>query len=204
MVRPTLNFSTYRLSAACLHCKYMESAVVTLANELRSIRPFNRCELRIGVDAQNADYLNVSGILAHWYCNRCAYPCEILSCSLGSSVLQFHRIDNDPLSVRIVRLGPNINVIYNMTKAALQHDRCSVVGTSSKVVIKFHRINDISRGPSLTIGKNGGFQWMGNPSELSLNGLHVEGHLFYINVLLLYVVFFRNILVAQMGASGTA
>lgn len=42
------------------------------------------------------------------------------------------------------------------------------IETGSKcVTIKYHTNRSLGTGPSLVIGENGGFQWLGNPSDIS-------------------------------------
>jgi hypothetical protein len=94
----------------------------------------------------------------------------IKSVSMGSSTMNVTVIDHSDLSghnILPVRFGTNI-----MTSLTADSD-CNVNGMEfwpeiKKVVIKFRRVSGGKIvGPSLTIGCNGGFQWIGTSSMLS-------------------------------------
>lgn len=166
MVMPTLNFSTYTFRVDTIVPMDAHASSSVLHAELYRIRPFNSHELRVSIDPQDLGYVSISGTLAHWYAPRCVYSSTMISCSIGSSVLQIHRIGTIQDTPSVERLEMRIGVINFMTSAVPVLHNCIVNPVRNKVVIWFPRHGSSSGGPTLTLGCNGGFQWTGSPRDI--------------------------------------
>lgn len=166
MVCPTLNFMTFRIHTDSVIAGDVRSSVSSVESELRRLRVFTKTEMRVTPDHEAMDYVQISGTLAHWYARRSRYAWKPVSCSIGSSVLQVNRIDIKGTGQIVQRLGIKIALINTLVQSVPEGLWCMVEFNSNKVVVKFTCSSDSSRGPTLTIGRNGGFQWMGHPREL--------------------------------------
>jgi len=166
MVRPTLNFSTYTILTSLLVAGDITASYWALVDELRKIRGFDRRELRVQIDVNTEKHLKITGTLAHWYCERLPYPTEMISCSIGSSIVQAHRINVPPNRVSVSRLAMSIGVIQGLTCGIGEQHNCIPTFHSSKIVLKFPSFYNSSRGATITLGKNGGFQFMGKPGHI--------------------------------------
>ena len=111
----------------------------------------------------------MSGLMAHWYAKRLSKKLAILSCSLGSSILQIHRVSNDANGPSVHRLALNANILHQLVSDNDNRYRCIVNPYKNKVIVKFAILQNRSDGPVLTLGGNGGFQWIGRVSELGSN-----------------------------------
>lgn len=163
MVRPTLNFCTYRLLVADIVPGDPSASIMTLCFEMQKIRGFDKYQLRVQIDVSDPSYILMSGVLAHWYAARIAYRSIIVSCSLGSSVIQVHRISHRSVD----RLSVSIDLIRVLVGPSGIREHCIVTHRKRKTVVKFPHPGDRDKGPSLTLGCNGGFQWIGNPMDIS-------------------------------------
>ena len=115
MVMPTLNFSTYRISTSVLVPGDIITDIVSLSDELRSVRRFTKYNLRVLSDVSNRGYILVCGTMAHWYIRRMPYTFSLISCSVGSSVMQVHRLGTLDEQFTVKRLATiNANLIHEM------------------------------------------------------------------------------------------
>ena len=169
MVRPTLNFSSYRISVRPSLYADSGAAVSSMNNIAHQVRKFKPSEIRIDDDVASPHSVIMSGVMAHWYAKRMPVESNMISCSLGSSVMQLHRTSNNGRGSSVDRLALNAHVLHTMVKDTDGTHRCIVTGHKNKVTIAFPAIGGTSDGPVLTLGCNGGFQWIGRVSELGSN-----------------------------------
>lgn len=169
MVMPTLNYCTYRISCDSIVPGNVEESIVCVKFMLYNIRPFNRYELRVQKDEMLTQYISITGTLAHWYMGRYTNVQSpiIVSCSMGSSVIQLHRIGTQPGRISVDRLAMSTSLLYELTALIEPSDQCIVSRERKKVIFRFPRPGRVDQGTSLTLGCNGGFQWVGNPRDLS-------------------------------------
>jgi hypothetical protein len=84
MVMPTLNFSTYIIITSVLVPGDIITSIISLSDELRSVRQFTKYNLRVLSNVSNTGYILVCGTMAHWYIRRKPYIFSLISCSVGS------------------------------------------------------------------------------------------------------------------------
>lgn len=169
MVRPTLTFSSYRVSVETPYHADSSIAVCSVTDIAHQVRRFNSSEICIDKDTVSPHSVIMSGTMAHWYAKRMPVKSSMISCSLGSSMMQVHRTSNNGQDSSVDRLAVNAHVLYSMVKDTNNECRCIVTRHKKKVTIAFPVAGNRFDGPVLTLGCNGGFQWMGRVSELNSN-----------------------------------
>ena len=169
MTRPTLNFSSYRVSVRLSPYTHLGAAVSSVSDIAHRVRKFKPSEIRIDSDAMSPHSVIMSGVMAHWYAKRMPVESNMISCSLGSSVMQLHRASNGERAPSVDRLALNAHVLSTMVRNTNGAHRCIVTAHRNKVTIAFPTAGGIGSGPVLTLGCNGGFRWIGRVSELGSN-----------------------------------
>ena len=105
MVRPTLNFSSYRVRVESSMYTNSRAAVSSVYHIAYQVRRFKPSEIRIDTDVTSPRSVIMSGVMAHWYAKRMPVESSMVSCSLGSSIMQVHRTSSNEQGPSVDRLA---------------------------------------------------------------------------------------------------
>jgi len=162
MIRPTINYTTYVV-------KTSEKMRTTVANnyvvKFRSFGNYDFHEVNIECPAKEPTTIKISGTMAHYYIAKCGVVAKLQSVSMGGSLLRVHQIRDFRKSPKITDICMNISILKSLTHG--KHTSMSVETGNRCVTVKCHTNRSLGAGPSLTVGENGGFQWIGSPNDIS-------------------------------------
>jgi hypothetical protein len=173
MIRPTVNYleAVYECSRAEL--SMVKSRIRSVAKSLRSdINVMSGITFEEMYTRSGWVKLIVKGaLLASLMSLESSKDLDlkISSVSMGGSILNVTILQPNEDGVCVTPVIMNINIIRSLTHQTNK----SVLGMQfypemRKVRVKFVNMSSSQlRGPSLTLGMNGGFQWIGSPSRLS-------------------------------------
>jgi hypothetical protein len=162
MVRPTINYSTYVITATAAT---RDSVASTCTSRLYSLARYNHVELSINCPLNKPDTIEISGTMAHYYMPRLGIESRMKHVSLGGSVIRIHQVRDFVTHPKVVDICMNMEILGSLVSGV--RSRLSIERTSRCVKLKYHTGTSLGLGPSLTIGCNGGFQWLGNPTHIA-------------------------------------
>jgi hypothetical protein len=173
MIRPTLNYMECVIK--CSDTTHVIEARSAAMLELSKLGRNNEHRLSLRFEEkprQNYIDLHVSGDALPYIINSgslVSLGTKISMASIGSSVLNMTAVELLEESPRIIPMVIDIGVVKSISSGSqFQSGSMCIVPEMKKVRIKFFTTRvGTSQGPSLTLGSNGGFQWMGNPSALA-------------------------------------
>ena len=85
--------------------------------------------------------------------------------SMGGCVLRIHQIRDRDMSPKVTDICMDMEILSSLTSKS--HRLLDVETNTKCVKIKYHTNKSLGTGPSLILGENGGFQWLGNPNDIS-------------------------------------
>ena len=133
MVRPTLNFSSYRVRVESSMYTNSRAAVSSVYHIAYQVRRFKPSEIRIDTDVTSPRSVIMSGVMAHWYAKRMPVESSMVSCSLGSSIMQVHRTSSNKQGPSVDRLALNAHVLHTMVSDTDDAHRCLWIGRVSEL-----------------------------------------------------------------------
>ena len=162
MVRPTINYTTYAIKTTE---RMRDTHANACALKFRSVGNYEFHELSIQSPASEPDVVLISGTMAHYYINTCNIDARIRHASIGGSLLRVHQIRDFDRSPKVTDICMNMGILRSLTSN--KHRSMTIEIDTRCVRIKYHTSRSLGTGPCLIIGENGGFQWLGNPSDIS-------------------------------------
>jgi hypothetical protein len=162
MYRPTINSASYYRRVDAANGQRLANEMQL---EMRGIKPFTKEQLTIKQSNKDLGILDLKGTQAHWYSDVSSIEIGCATMSLGSSILLFYAIHNGDRAFEITRFEITIGLLWYLIPQQDQRSSIIVEHQPNKVSVKFMSIFNNSKGPRIIIGRNGGFQYMGNPLE---------------------------------------
>ena len=80
-------------------------------------------------------------------------------------MLRLYQIRDFETSPKITDVCMNMGTLKSLMDKG--HARMTIEVGNKCVTIKHHTNRSLGAGPSLTLGENGGFQWLGSPNDVS-------------------------------------
>ncbi len=184
MIRPTINYMKCIFTCRADQYNSVTSAIRGVVSARVPDTDVQR-NLSFEQKAISADHIavTVSGTLAsHMIQANISNEvgAKISSVSMGGSTLNITLLRNDSLGRLVIDpVIMNSKLVGSlMSDSSEDTTRVQVTKEIRKCTMKFKRVaKDAVAGPSLTIGENGGFQWVGNPGCLSSTMLQAFTHM---------------------------
>ena len=162
MVRPTINYSTYVIVATSDSRDYIANMCVRM---LRALANYNIMELSIKCPPEKPNIIEISGTMAHYYMPKVRVRSTMKHVSLGGSVIRAHQVRDFNTSPKIVDICMNMDILTSLVSGV--RSGIGIEITPRSVKLKYHTSMSFGLGPSLIMGCNGGFQWLGNPTNIA-------------------------------------
>ena len=183
MLRPTVNYMDFIF--VCDSNRY--SSIISVIMGVKEARSMGK-DIRNGVSFKYSSYemtieVRMSGTLVPYF--LCSEACSqmdihIQSVFLGGCTLNLTLIkkdsDNNPV---LCPVAFNSSLMTSITSPEANMMRTIEISQElRKSTMKFRRVGrGTIVGPTLTIGENGGFQWIGNPSSVSITMSQAFSHM---------------------------
>ncbi len=161
MVRPTINYSSYIITATVAT---RDSVACICANRLRSLANYNSVELAIKCPVDKPDIIEISGTMSHYYMPKVGIESRMKHVSLGGSVIRVHQVKDFNTSPKVVDICMNMGILTSLVSG--MRLGLDIEITPKCIRLKYHTGTSFGLGPSLMIGCNGDFQWLGNPIHI--------------------------------------
>ncbi len=162
MVKPTINYSTYAIVATSGSRDYIANVCVCM---FRTLANYDTMELSIKCPPEKPDIVEISGTMAHYYMSKARIRSTMKHVSLGGSVIRVHQVRDFTTSPKIVDICMNMDILTSLVSGV--RSGIGVEITPRSVKLKYHTSMSFGSGPTLIMGCNGGFQWLGNPTNIA-------------------------------------
>lgn len=162
MVRPTINYSTYVVEVNT-------GNRFTIANQyvsrFRSLTNYGPDDLSIECPLDEPNHIVISGTMAHYHILKTGIKAKMKNVSLGGSVIRVHQIKDFTSSPKVVDICINMSILKSLARGSRTDITPEIF--NNYVKFKYHTNKAKGLGPTLIIGRNGGFQWTGSPSNIA-------------------------------------
>jgi len=124
---------------------------------------FDKINIHCPVDEPSV--ITISGTMAHYYVKKFNIDAQLRSVSIGGSVLRVHQIRDYRTSPKVNDVCVNINIVKALI--GLNHAVIDIETMATCVKMKYNINRSSAIGPSMCLGCNGGFQYIGGPKHIS-------------------------------------
>ena len=163
-ITPTINYSTWTCSSRLLS---EVDILATVTSKCHEFRPYSPDELRVVYTCGTFSGVIISGGLSHIYALLVSLPDDIIvqpqTTSIGSCTLRVQLIRHSSTVPSIDDVCVNGAIVSSLLDDSNESSAYRVIQDHNKTSIKFvTSLSGRSHGPRLTVGYNGGIQYIGS------------------------------------------